>query len=72
MRRFDFNMALSAEKTRSIYQGQARYIVVKTDNGIKLQLPAVNFREFVTVDGIHGHFSVSIDADNKILELRRI
>ena len=71
MRRFAFNMALSAEKTRSIYEGQARYILVETDEGLRLQLPAANFREFVSVNGIHGQFNVTIDADNKIIELRR-
>ena len=65
-------MAISAEKTRSMYQGHARYILVESENGLKLQLPAANFREFVTVDGIQGRFHVSIDSDNRILELRRL
>lgn len=72
MRKFVFNMNLSPEKIQSIYEGQARYILVESDDGLKLQLPAVNFRGFVTADGIIGRFSVSIDADNKIQSLRRI
>lgn len=71
MRSFEFSMALSAEKTRSIYQGQARYIVVETDDGLSLQLPAINFREYVGRNGIHGRFQVEIDADNRIQSLRR-
>ena len=72
MRRFDFYMALTAEKTRSIYEGQARYILVESDAGLKLQLPAANFRDYVTVDGIHGRFRVKIDANNKIVSLGKI
>jgi hypothetical protein len=72
MRQFEFAMAVSADITRSIYQGQARYILVESDNGLKLQLPAANFREFVTDNGIQGRFHVSIDSDNRILELRRL
>ena len=72
MRNFEFTLALSAQKIRSIYEGQARYILVESDNGLKLQLPAANFRSFVTDDGIQGRFSVSIDANNKIQALRRI
>ena len=72
MRQFEFSMAVSADKTRSIYEGQARYILVESDNGLKLQLPAANFRGFVSDDGIQGRFCVSIDADNRILELRRL
>lgn len=72
MRQFEFSMALSAEKTRSLYAGRARYILVQSDDGLKLQLPAANFRDFVAADGINGRFFVSIDDDNKIIELRRI
>ena len=72
MRRFEFNMALSAEKTHSLYAGRARYILVESDDGLKLQLPASNFRPFVTIDGIHGRFRVRIDNDNRIVELRKL
>jgi hypothetical protein len=72
MRSFEFTLALSAQKTRSIYQGQARYILVESDQGLKLQLPAANFRDYVGADGIHGRFSVRIDAGNKILQLRKL
>jgi hypothetical protein len=69
---FEFTMALSAPKTHSIYRGQARYILVASDQGLKLQIPAANFRGYVTRDGIHGRFRVEIDAHNKILLLRRL
>ena len=72
MRSFEFSMSLSADKTRAIYEGRARYIVVEADGGLKLQLPASNFRRYVVKDGIRGRFSVSIDADNRIVSLRRI
>ncbi|UCH40744.1 MAG: DUF2835 family protein [Gammaproteobacteria bacterium] len=44
---------------------------METDEGPRLQLPAANFREFVTANGIHGQFCVNIDAEHKILELHR-
>lgn len=72
MREFIFSIALSAQKTHSIYEGQARYILVEADDGLKLQLPAVNFRRWVGDDGIHGRFRVSIDAANKIVELQKL
>jgi len=72
MPKFEFNMALSADETRSIYEGQARYILVESVQGLKLQLPAVNFRTHVTEDGIKGRFSVETDASNKILALRKL
>jgi hypothetical protein len=72
MHKFEFDMALSAQKTQTIYEGQARYILVETDRGLKLQLPAANFYRYVTADGIQGRFSVKIDADNKIIKMRKI
>ena len=69
---FEFNMALSADETRSIYEGRARFILVKSVQGLKLQLPAVNFRRHVTERGIRGRFSVETDASNKILALRKL
>ena len=72
MRSYEFEMALSAAKTQSIYEGQVRYILVETDQGLKLQLPAANFRSYVTAAGIQGRFSVKIDASNKIIALRKL
>lgn len=72
MSSFRFTMALPAPEVQEIYQGRARYILVVSDEGLKLQLPAANFRRFVTANGIRGRFSVSIDADNKIQELTKL
>jgi len=69
---FEFSMNLSAEKTRHIYQGQARYILVYTDDGVRLQLPAINFRQHVTDRGIQGRFKVEINDNNKIIQLSLI
>lgn len=72
MTNFEFKLALSAQQTRSIYEGQARYILVESEQGQKLQLPAANFHAYVSADGITGRFSVAIDTNNKIQELRKL
>ncbi len=72
MTKFEFDLALSAQQTRSIYEGQARFILVESEQGQKLQLPAINFRAYVSADGITGRFSVVIDASNKIQMLRKL
>ena len=72
MPKFEFNMALSARETRTIYEGQARYIMVESAQGLKLQLPAANFRRHVTTEGIKGRFSVETDVNNKILALHKL
>ena len=72
MHEYKFSMSLSANKTRAIYQGQVRFILVESDQGPKLQLPATSFRPYVADNGIHGRFAVRIDSDNRIIDLRRI
>ncbi len=72
MRSFEFSLALSAARTETIYRGHARYIVVESDDGPRLQLPAANFRAWVDADGIHGRFRVCIDGDNRIVSLQRL
>jgi hypothetical protein len=65
-------MNLSVEKTESIYQGQIKYIVVTTDEGLKLQLPATNFKPFVTANGILGRFLVETNEQNRLQRIDRI
>jgi len=72
MPKFEFNMALSADETRTIYEGRARYIMVESAQGLKLQLPAANFRRHVTAEGIKGRFCVETNGNNKILALRKL
>ena len=69
---YEFSLALSPRRTETIYRGDARYIVVESEQGLKLQLPAANFRAHVDADGIHGRFRVRIDDDNRIVSLERL
>ena len=72
MKNFEFTLALSAAEIETIYSGQARYILAESKQGLKLQLPAANFRSYVTSEGIRGRFKVEIDANNKIQSLRKL
>ena len=72
MRQFKFSLDLPAHKIERIYQGNARYILVESDEGMTLQLPAINFRDYVAADGIHGRFQLRIDDSNRIMSLRRL
>jgi len=71
-RQFEFNLSISAKLTHRIYEGQARFILVYTDAGLKLQLPAQNFINYVSDAGIQGRFRVEITEENKLISLRRL
>lgn len=66
---FHFSLNLSVAKTESIYQGQVKYIIVETDEGLKLQLPAHNFRPFVNQNGIKGRFRLITDDENRLQKI---
>ena len=67
-----FTLHLSAEKYLQFYQGSAKYVVVKTDDGRTLRFPANNLQQFVSKDGINGHFEIVFSDENKIVSFRRL
>ena len=72
MTAYEFSVSLSAGETERIYRGEGRFILVETDSGLSLRLPATNFRSFVEADGIHGRFRVRVDESNRLQVLERI
>jgi hypothetical protein len=69
---FEFSMDLSADKTLAIYEGQVKYILVVTDDRLKLQLPASSFRPYVSGSGIQGRFRVETDARHRLQKLVKL
>ena len=67
-----FTLHLSAEKYLQFYQGSAKFVVVKTDDGRTLRFPANNLQQFVTKDGINGRFEMLFNNENKIVSFRRL
>ncbi len=65
-------MTLSANKTLSIYEGRVKYILVVTDDRLKLQLPASSFRPYVSETGIQGRFRVKTDPQHRLQKLEKI
>ena len=69
---FEFSISLSKRKTEQIYQGQAKYLMVFTDDGLKLQFPISNFRQFVSEQGIQGRFRAETDEKHRLLKLHKV
>lgn len=70
--KIQFSISLSAEKILRYYQGSARNILVQASDGRRVRLPAVNLRPYVDASGIHGHFELELDANNKFLSVTRL
>lgn len=67
-----FHMDMSREQALRYYQGTASAVIVMSDDGQKIQFPAQHIRPFIDQDGIHGHFSIRFDANNKLIGLQRV
>ncbi|TDJ30418.1 MAG: DUF2835 family protein [Gammaproteobacteria bacterium] len=52
--------------------GQAKYLLVVTDDGLKLQFPIGNFRAFVSEQGIQGRFRAETDERHRLLKLEKL
>ena len=67
-----FRLAISADEYLAYYKGSARAVVVVAEDGRSLRFPAGALQPFVTHQGIHGHFELRFDDNNKLQGLRRI
>lgn len=67
-----FDIALSAERLRVVYQGRASRILVQSRDGRSVSVPAHHFRSFLTHDGIYGSFELEFSAAGELLNLRRL
>nr|WP_086938602.1 DUF2835 family protein [Thaumasiovibrio occultus] len=72
MRTFTFHLAIDYQTYLNVYAGSAKTILVQSDQGLRLQLPANRFQSFVSHNGLRGRFKVIINQDNKIVEILRV
>lgn len=72
MRSFTFTLNISYNLFLQHYSGSASSVVVLTDTGLKLQLPAIRLRNFLTHAGITGKFRVMVNSDNRLEIIERI
>ncbi len=68
----NFSISLSAERYLRYYQGHARVVIVRSEDGRRIQLPAASLRPFVTAEGIVGRFELTLDENNKLIDIRRV
>ena len=67
-----FRLTLSAEKYLEYYKGNARNIVVRSEDNKNIKFPANAIRGFLTHDGIFGLFEIQFDENNKLIKIIQI
>lgn len=67
-----FSLHISPAEYQRYYRGTAAQVLVRATDGRRVQFPAAALREFVAHDGVHGHFCLLIDDNQKMIRLERI
>ncbi|TBR45014.1 DUF2835 family protein [Marinomonas agarivorans] len=66
------DVALAAHRYQKLYQGRAQHLLVQSRDGRKVRLPLVNFRSFLTHEGVYGTFMITFDSNNKLQNIKKM
>jgi hypothetical protein len=72
MNRYEFHLRITADQYLDYYRGTARSVVVRCTTGQNVQFPASLLQQFVTTEGISGHFALTCDEHNRNSRLERL
>ncbi|MDF2186324.1 DUF2835 domain-containing protein [Grimontia hollisae] len=72
MRVYLFSVDIDYHLFLQHYSGAASTVIVRTDNGLTLQLPASRLRPFLSQLGVKGRFRLMVDENNRFKSLEKI
>ena len=72
MRQYLVDLRIPASELLRYYRGSAASVSATDRYGRRLQFPAQALRPFVDRDGVHGTFSLQVDAENRLRSIQRV
>ena len=66
-----FCLNIGSEELLKLYRGSAREVAAVSLDGQKIRFPAEALKPFVSHNGVQGQFALFVDANNKLVDLRR-
>ncbi|TYK66765.1 DUF2835 domain-containing protein [Colwellia echini] len=69
--KYYFSIKITANEFLPYYQGKIQNVVVTTNQGIKVQFPAMHLRKYLTLNGVQGSFCLETQ-QNKFLSLSKL
>jgi Protein of unknown function (DUF2835) len=72
LRYVQFSLAISASEYQTLYNGWIRQVLVRSHDGLRVQLPAAIFQPFVEHRGVYGEFEVGFTEAGKFHSIRRL
>lgn len=70
--RVRFQLAIPADKFLNFYRGRASSVIVKAEDGRRIEFPANSVRRFLDNQGIYGQFEIRFDKNNRLIDIERI
>jgi len=67
-----FNLGISADQFLLVYQGSAKNISTRADDGRIIRFPAQNIKQFLTRDGIYGYFEMELTGTHKFVAIKKL
>jgi len=72
MNRYEFYLHITADQYLDYYRGTVRHVLARCTAGQTVQFPASLLQQFVTEDGIRGHFVLICDEQHRNPRLERL
>jgi hypothetical protein len=70
--RIRFRLNLNYDQYLAVYQGVAKTVIAKADDGRNITFPASNIQRYLSKTGIHGYFEMELTAQNKFVAIKRL
>lgn len=72
MRTIRFNISITPDQLLKYYRGQARNVVTTDSKGMSITFPVEVIRPFVTQSGVSGSFEMTVDENNKFIDIKKV
>jgi len=70
--RIRFRLNLSYDQYLAVYQGTAKTVIAKADDGRNISFPASNIQRYLSKTGIQGYFEMELTTKNKFVAIKRL
>lgn len=67
-----FHLNVGYDQFLAVYQGIAKTVVAKTDDGRNISFPAGNVQRFLNKNGIQGYFEIELTEKNKFISIKKL
>ena len=70
--RIRFHLNLSYDQYLAVYQGVAKTVVARADDGRRIVFSAGNVQRFLGKTGIQGYFEMELTKQNKFVAIKKL